>query len=69
MASAWFGPCPHCNSALSFLVGVSGSRMNPPCPLCRVAITVTRATFIMADNSRRVPYARAARPPASGGAE
>lgn len=58
MASAWFGPCPHCNSALSYLEGVNGSTMNPSCPRCKVAVKVDRATFLMADYSRRVPYAR-----------
>lgn len=56
MASAWFGPCPHCNSALSYLEGVTGSTMKPVCPRCKVAITVERATFLMADNSRATPY-------------
>jgi hypothetical protein len=37
--------------------------MKPVCPRCKVAITVVRATFLMADNSRRIPYAKdAARP-------
>jgi hypothetical protein len=30
--------------------------MNPVCPRCRVAIPVERATFLMADNSRSIPY-------------
>lgn len=58
MASAWFGPCPHCNSALSYLEGVAGSTMKPICPRCRVGVTVERATFLMADHSRRFPYAK-----------
>jgi len=61
MPSAWFGPCPHCNAALSFLEGITGSRMNPICPRCRVAITVERATFVQADRSRRTPYAKVRR--------
>jgi hypothetical protein len=70
MASAWFGPCPHCNSALSYLEGVTGSTMNPVCPRCKVPITVERATFLMADYSRPTPYAkkpprREASPPTS----
>jgi len=52
MATGWFGPCPHCNSALSYLEGVSGSTMNPKCPRCHTPITVTRSTFLMVDNSR-----------------
>jgi phage FluMu protein Com len=56
MATAWFGPCPHCNFALSYLEGVTGSTMKPVCPRCKAAITVERATFLMADRSRRVPY-------------
>jgi hypothetical protein len=63
MASAWFGPCPHCNSALSYLEGVTGSTMRPVCPRCKVAVTVQRATFLMADNSRPVPYAKERRKP------
>jgi hypothetical protein len=49
---AWFGPCPHCQSPLSYLEGVAGSKMNPECPRCHEAVTVRRATFLMADNSR-----------------
>jgi hypothetical protein len=52
MATAWFGPCPHCKRALSYLQGVTGSTMTPVCPSCRKAVTVTRATFLMVDNSR-----------------
>ena len=59
MASAWFGPCPHCNSALSYLEGVTGSTMKPACPRCKVVIAVERATFLMADYSRPVPYPKA----------
>ena len=55
MASAWFGPCPHCTLALSYLEGVTGSVMNPKCPRCHVPVTVSRATFLMADNSRPRP--------------
>ena len=58
MATAWFGPCPHCKIALSYLEGVSGSTMTPKCPRCATVIAVTRATFLMADHSRP-----AARPP------
>jgi len=61
VASAWFGPCPHCNSALSYLEGVTGSTMHPSCPRCKVAITVDRATFLMADYSRPIPYPKEAR--------
>lgn len=68
MASAWFGPCPHCNSALSYLEGVTASTMKPLCPRCRVAIAVTRPTFLMADYSRPSPDAKG-RPKRSGGAE
>ena len=55
MATAWFGPCPHCNIALSYLQGVTGSTMTPACPGCREVVTVTRATFLMADHSRPSP--------------
>ena len=53
MASARFEPCPHCQRALSYLEGVSGSVMNPKCPGCRQPVTVPRATFLMIDTSRR----------------
>ena len=52
MASAWFGPCPHCKASLSFLEGVSGSSMNPHCPTCHAVVPVSRATFLMKDQSR-----------------
>jgi len=52
MSSAWFGPCPHCNVSLSYLQGVSGSKMNPQCPRCHTVIAVTRPTFVKADHSR-----------------
>jgi hypothetical protein len=52
MATARFGPCPHCKMALSYLQGVSGSTMTPLCPGCRQPVTVTRATLLMADHSR-----------------
>ena len=61
MPSAWFGPCPHCNSALSYLEGVTGSTMNPSCPRCKVPIAVSRATFLMADYSRPIPYSKETR--------
>lgn len=56
MATAWFGPCPHCQLALSYLEGVTGSTMKPLCPRCRGAVPVERATFLMADYSRPTPY-------------
>jgi hypothetical protein len=52
MASARFGPCPHCKTPLSFLEGVSGSTLSPKCPRCQAVVSVTRATFLMADHSR-----------------
>lgn len=52
MPSAKFGPCPHCDAPLSYLEGVSGSTLSPKCPRCQAVITVSRATFLMADNSR-----------------
>ncbi len=57
MAQARFGPCPHCGSPLSYLEGVSGSTMSPTCPRCHATVSVTRATFLMADNSRPVERA------------
>jgi len=56
MSSAWFGPCPHCNIPLAYLKGVTGSRMNPACPKCSAAVTVTGPTFLMVDRSRKTPY-------------
>lgn len=58
MATAWFGPCPHCRLALSYLEGVTGSVMNPKCPRCKAQVTVTRATFLMADHSRPAPLSK-----------
>lgn len=52
MATGWFGPCPHCGTALSYLQGVSGSTMTPKCPACRSPVEVPRATFLMRDHSR-----------------
>ena len=52
---ARFGPCPHCHAALSYLEGVAGSTMNPKCPRCKVEVAVSRATFLMADDSRPTP--------------
>jgi len=52
MATGWFGPCPHCNGPLSYLEGVTGSTMTPKCPRCQTLVTVTRATFLMADHSQ-----------------
>ena len=53
MATAWFGPCPHCKIALSYLEGVTGSTMHPLCPQCRKEVSVSSATFLMVDTSRR----------------
>jgi phage FluMu protein Com len=50
--NARFGPCPHCNAALSYLEGAAGSSMSPRCPRCKMEISVQRATFLMADYSR-----------------
>ena len=58
MATAWFGPCPHCQSALSYLEGVTGSTLKPLCPRCKELVPVTCATFLMADYSRPVPQAK-----------
>jgi len=55
MSYARFAPCPHCQAPLSYLEGVAGSQMNPECPRCHKAVTVSRATFLMADHSRPVP--------------
>jgi hypothetical protein len=52
MATGRFEPCPHCDCALSYLEGVTGSTMTPKCPRCGKVVTVDRATFLMADNSR-----------------
>ena len=52
MALARFGPCPHCNTRLSYLEGVSGSTLTPTCPRCHKVVSVSRATFLMVDYSR-----------------
>jgi hypothetical protein len=62
MSSASFGPCPECGRALAFLMGVTGSQMNPQCPCCHAVINVTHATFLMADNSRPNPVAVVRKP-------
>ena len=63
MASASFAPCPECQSPLAYLVGVSGSQMNPKCPCCHVVVTVSRATLLMADHSRPSPFPAARKAP------
>lgn len=63
MATAWFGPCPHCRTALSYLQGVTGSTMTPKCPRCRQLVEVTRATFLMADHSQPSPRLEPAKAP------
>ena len=50
--TATFGPCPHCSAALSYLQGAAGSTMSPKCPRCKAEVSVSRATFLMADYSR-----------------
>lgn len=55
MATGWFGPCPHCGVALSYLEGVTGSTTTPKCPTCSELVPVSRATFLMADHSRPSP--------------
>lgn len=68
MATAWFAPCPHCNAPLSYLEGAAGSSMNPKCPRCQEVVSVTRATFLMADHSHppaRTPPVSKRTPPAS----
>ncbi len=55
MSTGWFGPCPHCNGALSYLHAVAGSSMTPQCPYCREVVPVTRSTFLMADHSSPAP--------------
>jgi len=52
MPYARFAPCPHCHTPLSYLEGAAGSRLDPPCPRCHKVVTVSRATFLMADHSR-----------------
>ena len=52
MAYAKFQPCPHCQTPLSYLESVQGSKMNPQCPRCHKIVTVSRPTFLMADYSR-----------------
>jgi hypothetical protein len=61
MATAWFGPCPHCKFPLSYLEGVAGSTLSPICPRCKVPIAVTCATFLMANYSRRPRFDKSRR--------
>lgn len=63
MASASFAPCPECHSALTYLVGVSGSQMNPKCPCCHAVVPVSRATLLMADNTCPSPLTASKAPP------
>jgi phage FluMu protein Com len=65
MATAWFGPCPHCEAALSYLEGAEGSSMTPKCPRCHQVVSVSRATFLMADYSRPSASAPRASKPTS----
>lgn len=62
MMRAWFGPCPHCQGALSYLEGAAGSSLAPECPYCHEAIPVSRATFVMRDNSRPTVQGPVAKP-------
>jgi hypothetical protein len=52
MATAFFAPCPHCGTSLSYLEGVSASTRTPQCPRCRKTIEVRVATLLMVDTSR-----------------
>jgi hypothetical protein len=65
MAYASFSPCPHCNAPLVYLEGAAGSTMNPTCPRCKAEVSVSRATFLMADHSRPSPKAPTGVKPAS----
>jgi len=65
MATGRFLPCPHCDGALSYLEGVTGSTMHPKCPRCGAEVVVDRATFLMADNSRPTAPKRSTGPSAS----
>jgi hypothetical protein len=55
VATGGFGPCPHCNTPLVFLEGVSGSVSAPKCPRCGEHVVVSRATFLMLDHSGPSP--------------
>jgi hypothetical protein len=61
MATAWFGPCPHCRIALSYLQGVTGSSMSPKGPACRKLVEVPRPTFLMVDRSAPTLHLKAPR--------
>ena len=52
MAYASFSACPHCNVPLVYLEGAASGSMNPKCPRCRAEVSVSRATFLMADHWR-----------------
>jgi hypothetical protein len=51
MAYVRFGPCPHCQTRLTYLEDAAGSKLNPHCPACDQVVTVPRATFLMRDRS------------------
>lgn len=53
MATATMGQCPHCDSNLTYLEGVTGGTMKPMCPRCQKEVTVKVATLLAPDYSRR----------------
>jgi uncharacterized protein YbaR (Trm112 family) len=65
MARASFSPCPHCKTPLVYLEGAAGSSMNPKCPRCKAQVSVSRATFLMADHSRPAATSHGAIKPTS----
>jgi len=55
MATATVATCPHCNSALTYLEGVTGGTLNPVCPRCRQVVKVATPTLLAAYVARPGP--------------
>jgi hypothetical protein len=58
MATAVFGPCPHCKLPLTYLEGVTGATNSPNCPRCKAAVAVPAATLLVADHSAPASVSR-----------
>ena len=56
MATGRFAPCPHCDCALSYLEGVTGSTMTPKCPRCGVPIGRRDMDAVAAEGERLLAF-------------